>query len=78
MTATSGKKEIRGEQHGRETTPTHYWRDRRKDGPTYHIDYAFVPENRVADIRGFTVGTFEDWCGAGLSDHVPITLDLAI
>ena len=34
---------VRGEQQGEETVPTLYWRDRKKDGPTYHIDYVFVP-----------------------------------
>ena len=34
---------IRGEAHGPETVPTLYWRDRTKDGPTYHIDYVFLP-----------------------------------
>ena len=31
--------EMTCEQQGKESTPTHYWRDRKKDGPTYHIDY---------------------------------------
>src|SRR6185369_4489587 len=30
---------VREEPHGQETVPTLYWRDRTKDGPTYHIDY---------------------------------------
>ena len=39
--------ELKGERHGEETIPTHYWRvfaprHRRKDGPTYHIDYVFA------------------------------------
>ena len=28
---------------GEELHPTHYWRDRTKDGPRYHIDYIFLP-----------------------------------
>jgi exodeoxyribonuclease-3 len=69
---------LRGEAQGSEREPTLYWRDRRKDGPTYHIDYVFVPEPWLAHLRAVTVGTFEDWCGAGLSDHVPIVVDLAL
>ncbi len=65
-----------GEVQGQETTPTHYWRDRRKDGPTYHIDYVFLPRDWAGRIDRFMVGTFEDWCGNGLSDHVPLVLDL--
>jgi len=67
-----------GERQGEETLPTLYWRDRRKDGPTYHIDYLFLPQAWVDRIRGFSVGSFEEWCGSGLSDHVPITVDVAL
>src|SRR6185369_8199221 len=35
---------LTGEAQGQESLPTLYWRDRRKDGPTYHIDYIFLPE----------------------------------
>ncbi len=65
-----------GEAQGKETTPTHYWRDRRKDGPTYHIDYVFLPRDWAKRMAGFDVGSFEDWCGNGLSDHVPLVLDV--
>lgn len=69
---------LTGEAQGQEATPTHYWRDRTKDGPTYHIDYVFVPEHRLPAITHFSVGTFEDWCGAKLSDHVPLVIDIEI
>lgn len=69
---------LRNEEQGKETTPTHYWRDRRKNGPTYHIDYIFVPEGAVASVREFSVGSFEDWCGNKLSDHVPILIDVMV
>ena len=68
--------ELKGERDGEETIPTHYWRDRRKDGPTYHIDYVFAPRHRLGAISNFYVGSFEDWCGNGLSDHVPIVIDI--
>jgi endonuclease/exonuclease/phosphatase (EEP) superfamily protein YafD len=67
---------VTGEAQGRETTPTLYWRDRRRDGPTYHIDYIFVPEVWRASLREVSVGGFEDWCGSGLSDHVPVVIDV--
>jgi exodeoxyribonuclease-3 len=67
---------LRGEAQGRESAPTLYWRDRSKDGPTYHIDYVFLPERWLRHVREFTIGSFEDWCGSGLSDHVPVVVDI--
>ena len=75
MDLISAYHELRGEEQGRELTPTIYWRDRKKDGPTYHLDYIFVPRNWVRDISALSVGSFEDWCGAGLSDHVPVVVE---
>src|SRR5689334_18278460 len=34
--------ELRGEAQGSESVPTLYWRDRKKTGPCYHIDYIFL------------------------------------
>ena len=67
---------LRSEQQGQETVPTLYWRDRKKDGPTYHIDYVFVPTQWLGSVRELAVGSFEEWCGSGLSDHVPILVDV--
>jgi exodeoxyribonuclease-3 len=67
---------LRNELQGQEPVPTIYWRDRKKDGPTYHIDYVFVPKQWLGHVRELAVGTFEDWCGSGLSDHVPIVVDI--
>ena len=67
---------VTGEPHGKETIPTLYWRDRREDGPTYHIDFCFIPRNWVPRISHFDIGRYAAWCGNGLSDHVPITLDV--
>jgi len=66
---------IRGETHGAESVPTLYWRDRTKDGPTYHIDYVFLP-SRWVDKAKVEIGTFELWCCAGLSDHAPVIVDV--
>lgn len=68
--------EVMGEAQGDESIPTHYWRDRTKDGPTYHIDFIFIPKGWESTIEQFEVGTFEDWCGSKLSDHVPLTLGI--
>lgn len=67
---------VTGEAFGKESAPTIYWRDRTKDGPTYHLDYVFAPHPWLPKVRSMEVGSFEDWCGARLSDHVPVTVDL--
>lgn len=67
-----------GESQGHETMPTIYWRERRKDGPTYHIDFLFVPHACVDTIEEMTVGSYEDWCGNKLSDHVPLVADIRL
>lgn len=69
---------VRGEPQGRETIPTLYWRDRTKDGPKYHIDYVFLPDRWIDRVRDLSIGTFEDWCGSGLSDHVPVIVDIDV
>ena len=75
---TSAYHALTGEAQGRETTPTIYWRDRTRDGPTYHIDYVFVPDAWLPAISEFNVGEFDGWCGNGLSDHVPITVEIQV
>ncbi len=77
MGLVSAYHEMRDEAHGGELEPTHYWRDRTKEGPTYHIDYIFGSQDVVASARSFEVGTFEDWVGNKLSDHVPLVLEIA-
>jgi endonuclease/exonuclease/phosphatase family protein len=61
---------------GKETEPTLYWRDRTLSGPRYHIDYCFIPHDWTQSIRDVTVGQFHDWVGRGLSDHVPLVVDV--
>jgi exodeoxyribonuclease-3 len=66
----------RGVKQGSELEPTLYWRDRKIDGPRYHIDYCFVPDEWVKRISWVTVGDFGEWVGSGLSDHVPLVVDV--
>jgi exodeoxyribonuclease III len=61
---------------GAERHPTLYWRDRAEGGPTYHIDYAFLPGSAVAHLADVSVGSFADWVATGLSDHVPLIVHL--
>jgi exodeoxyribonuclease-3 len=67
----------RNVMQGAEAEPTIYWRDRLKDGPTYHLDYIFIPEWWAENLVEMSVGTFEDWCGNKLSDHVPLAVEIA-
>lgn len=46
-----------------------YWHHRTKP---YHIDYIFVPTTWLKNLMSFEIGTFEEWCGTGLSDHAPL------
>ncbi|MEM7198351.1 MAG: endonuclease/exonuclease/phosphatase family protein, partial [Pseudomonadota bacterium] len=62
---------------GNEPHPTLYWRDRTQDGPTYHIDYVFIPKHWRKDLRNVHIGEFGPWCGAKLSDHTPVSVDIA-
>jgi len=59
---------------GNELDSTLYWRDRKKDGPQYHIDYVYIPKRWSRLPYDLSVGQFDDWIGNGLSDHVPISL----
>jgi endonuclease/exonuclease/phosphatase family metal-dependent hydrolase len=62
---------------GEETDPTIYWRDRTWDGPSYHIDYIFMRREWTCGPFRLDVGGFDDWVASGLSDHVPLTLEVA-
>jgi len=66
-----------GLEHGAEKHPTLYWRDRTRTGPTFHIDYAFVPKRDVGLVQNVALGSYSKWVGRGLSDHVPVIVDFA-
>lgn len=66
-----------GLAQGSERHPTLYWRDRTPGGPTYHIDYAFIPKAAVGALRSVAVGAYADWVAPGHSDHAPLTLEFA-
>lgn len=68
----------RGELHGNESLPTLYSRDRKPDGPKYHVDYCFLPLEWCSALREIEVGTFDAWVGRGLSDHVPLIVDVPV
>jgi exodeoxyribonuclease III len=70
------------EEYGSETRPTYFHR-RKPDAP-FHIDFCFLHESLLPQIRAIEVGGFERWVArpsemvTGHSDHVPIVLDLDI
>lgn len=66
----------RGVAAGEEPEPTLYWRDRTIDGPTYHIDYVFMPEEWSQRSFELSVGRYQDWVHSRLSDHVPLVLEI--
>ena len=47
------------------------------DGPIYHIDYVYMPEEWSKLPFDLSVGRYQDWAGPGLSDHVPLVLEIA-
>jgi exodeoxyribonuclease III len=68
----------RAVDRGDESESTIYWRDRKIDGPRYHIDYCFVSDAWTKSLSAVTVGSFGEWVATGLSDHVPLTVDLVL
>ena len=59
------------EPFGEETDPTFYMH--KNDNRPYHIDYAFVPRQKVETGIKTTVGEYGDWIDA--SDHMPLLID---
>ncbi len=66
-----------GIEHGAERHPTLYWRDRTREGPTFHIDYVFVPRAAASLMDRVAVGSYAKWIAKGLSDHAPVIVDFA-
>ena len=54
-------------EQGAERHPTLYWRDRTRTGPTFHIDYVFVPKSATSQLRRVSVGSHAKWIATGLS-----------
>ena len=42
----------------------------------YHIDYAFIHEKKLKDIKDFHIGDKDSWLS--YSDHMPLFLEIAI
>ena len=62
------------EPQGQETRPTYFfWHHENRP---YHIDYVFLPRDWASLITGVQLGSHDAW--SKLSDHVPLTVDLAL
>ncbi|WP_215224388.1 endonuclease/exonuclease/phosphatase family protein [Echinicola shivajiensis] len=57
-----------GEQQGKETTPTLYFRKNLKS--PYHIDYIFGPQEYSELLKKMEIGQANQWLG--ISDHMPV------
>ena len=68
----------RGELHGKESAATLYRRNGKPDGAGYHVEYCFMPLEWCSQLREIEVGTFDAWVGKGLSDHVPLIVDVDV
>ncbi len=68
----------RGELHGKEELATLYGRGRKPDGPKHHADYCFLPLEWCSRLREVEVGAFDAWVGKGLSDHLPLIVDVEV
>ena len=68
----------RSELHGKEVLATLYGRGRKPDGPKHHVDYCFLPMEWCSHLREVEVGKFDAWVGKGLSDHVPLVVDVDV
>jgi exodeoxyribonuclease-3 len=61
-----------GEPQGHEKEKT-FFMYTHEDKP-YHIDHCFVP--KAWEINDVRIGSHADWCGAGMSDHCPLIVDI--
>lgn len=60
------------ESPGAEAAPTYFHQRNRKQG--FHIDYVFVPRN--VTVSAAVLGTYDEFVATGLSDHVPLMVEL--
>lgn len=70
---TSVWHEHRAETHGAETEATHF--HRWSPQSPYHIDYVFASRALAARVRSVSLGSHADWVAAGISDHVPLSVE---
>ena len=65
-----------GVEAGNEPDATYFQHRRQAAG--YHIDYVFMSEEWASRDFTLMVGRYRDWIEPGLSDHVPLVLEIAM
>lgn len=64
--------------HGAEEAMTLRWIGRGGAARYYHCDFVFLSNALQPFLAGAQVGSVSDWIEAGLSDHCPVIVDLAL
>lgn len=64
----------RGDEEASFREPTYFHLRNERSG--FHIDHVFIPEEWSADVK-VVVGSYRDWVATGLSDHVPLIVDVS-
>lgn len=59
-------------EYGNETDSTFYRHKKYERG--YHLDYVFIPREKVDAVTEFAVGTYDEWIE--FSDHMPIVVEI--
>jgi hypothetical protein len=62
------------EPFGAATRSTYF--HQRKASAGWHIDYVLIHHSRLCRVMDVQVGSHQDWVATGLSDHVPLIVDL--
>ena len=63
-----------GEDHGNETQMTLRWGAERR---WFHCDFLFLPQRMTDRLEHVAVGDPAAWIETGLSDHAPVSADIA-
>ncbi len=63
-----------GQEHGKESQATLYWRWNAEQ--RFHIDFVFHSAGLIA--QDVSIGSFEKYVAAEISDHVPVTVEFAL
>ena len=66
-----------GLAHGEETAMTLRWKGRGGLVSEYHVDFVFLSRPLLERLEAVEVGSMRDWVESGLSDHCPVSVDLA-
>jgi hypothetical protein len=70
----SGYHAVNGIEPGHEPSGTLYWRW--QQAAPFHCDFAFLPASWIKHVTSATVGDFDTWVGAKVSDHVPVIIEV--